>query len=464
MPRIPSLIFAIVALLVVSSACSEEPLTFARPDGGDEQTTTVTWTADVRAIAEESCVSCHHDGGVAPFSMQTYDEASRFASVIAFMVEERLMPPWHAVSSDDCAPRHDFIADAQLTQEQVDTIVAWSEAGAPEGEPSDPIGMSGVGTGLSGVTNTLAPTQAYATSGDSDEFICFVLEPGNTEASWITGLQVRPTNVAVAHHAVIVVAPPAAAAEARDLAGEDGYYDCFGGVSMEGVFPIGVWVPGSDPFETPANIGMPVPANSAIIVQLHYHPLPGSVEEDATEIDLRMTTIQPERQFILTAVGNVGQAPVLQPGPNDGGEVQFLIPPDVADHVESMRFDLDLPTANRFPVVSVFPHMHYVGTKLEAKVERANPGPGEPAEECLVNVPAWDFEWQRTYMYDVDIENAPTIGTGDTVSIKCTYDNTLYNPYVQRALTELGLTTPIEVALGEETLDEMCLIGLGVVF
>ena len=49
------------------------------------------------------------------------------------------------------------------------------------------------------------------------------------------------------------------------------------------------------------------------------------------------------------------------------------------------------------------------------------------------------------------------VGDGDTISVHCTYDNTLDNPYVQRGLAEQGLTAPVDVYLGEETLDEMCL-------
>jgi hypothetical protein len=101
--------------------------------------------------------------------------------------------------------------------------------------------------------------------------------------------------------------------------------------------------------------------------------------------------------------------------------------------------------------------MHYIGVGLKVKITRANPLPGEPTEECLVNVDDWDFDWQRSYQYDAPIEDLPTVGNGDIVEITCTYDNTIDNPFVERALEELGLTDPVDVVLGEESLDEMCL-------
>jgi hypothetical protein len=46
---------------------------------------------------------------------------------------------------------------------------------------------------------------------------------------------------------------------------------------------------------------------------------------------------------------------------------------------------------------------------------------------------------------------------GDILRMRCTYDNTLDNPFVADALSSMGMTTPGDVFLGEETLDEMCL-------
>jgi hypothetical protein len=100
---------------------------------------------------------------------------------------------------------------------------------------------------------------------------------------------------------------------------------------------------------------------------------------------------------------------------------------------------------------------------LQVKVERAAPLAGEPAEECLVNVPRWDFDWQRHYEYDAPIDELPAITAGDTVLVRCTYDNSLANPFVRRMLDDLGLQEPVEVTLGEQSLDEMCLGVFGVV-
>jgi hypothetical protein len=127
-----------------------------------------------------------------------------------------------------------------------------------------------------------------------------------------------------------------------------------------------------------------------------------------------------------------------------------------------MRFPLSGLPAGRFRLFAAYPHMHYIGVELSVQVEHPLPGGGVDTE-CLVNVPSWNFDWQRTYQYDTPIADLPSIGNGDTIVVRCAYDNSLGNPFVRRALEEMGLQEPIDVRLGEESLDEMCLGIFGVV-
>ena len=63
----------------------------------------------------------------------------------------------------------------------------------------------------------------------------------------------------------------------------------------------------------------------------------------------------------------------------------------------------------------------------------------------------------RGYAYDRPIAELPTINAGDRVKLRCSYDNTMGNAFVKKALAEQHLTGPQTVHLGEQTLDEMCL-------
>jgi hypothetical protein len=343
-------------------------------------------------------------------------------------------------------------------------LQAWADDGAPAGDPDQAAPIpEPPGLALDGVTQRVSPPVGYATSGNQDQFVCFVLDPGIATTAWVTGLDLVPSDLSVSHHGVLMAVPPAGQAELDALVGPDGYYDCFGGVGVTGAYFLGVWVPGALPFETPEGVGIPFVAGSRLVLQMHYHPAGKSHPPEKTEVQLRVTTTRPAKQLLFSGIGNAPTAPLLLPDQDDRGVVEFRVPAGVADHTETMRFPVAIASTQRFPIVSAFPHMHYVGVDLEVDIARASPAPGEPAEECLVKVPRWNFDWQRTYLYDAPIDELPTVGNGDELTIRCLYDNTLANPFVQRGLDEQGLTQPVDVYLGEQTLDEMCIAGFGVI-
>ena len=84
----------------------------------------------------------------------------------------------------------------------------------------------------------------------------------------------------------------------------------------------------------------------------------------------------------------------------------------------------------------------------------------QPPQECLVNVTNYDFEWQRSYSYDASLEELPILSPGDVMTIDCYYNNSMDNRLMREALGRVGLDTPQEIKLGDETLDEMCLVAL----
>ena len=94
----------------------------------------VTFSKDVAPILQAKCQSCHEPGSIAPMSLRTYQEARPWAKSIKDRVAQRQMPPWHI---DRSVGIQKFKNDISLTDEQVDTIVAWVDQGALEGNPAD---------------------------------------------------------------------------------------------------------------------------------------------------------------------------------------------------------------------------------------------------------------------------------------------------------------------------------------
>jgi hypothetical protein len=199
---------------------------------------------------------------------------------------------------------------------------------------------------------------------------------------------------------------------------------------------------------------------------MHYHPTGIDHAPDQTQVKLRMTEQTPAETFLFVGLGNAPAAPILLPGEYDNGVPRFFIPANVDNHRETMEFVIDSPIfeGRRSPIVAITPHMHYVGKDMQVTINHAEPVANQSADECLVNVKRWDFDWQRTYNYDAELSALPTVTNGDTITLRCDYDNTLANPFVQRMLADEGLDNPVDIRLGEETTDEMCVALIGIVF
>ena len=222
------------------------------------------------------------------------------------------------------------------------------------------------------------------------------------------------------------------------------------------------WAPGSVPFETPSGSAMQVTKGSRLVMQVHYHPA-GVGEDDQTSIDLRWSTGFPTSLAYLSLQGNAWNAAAgLLPDPDDRGGVEFRIPANSASHTETM--DIVMPEIPTVDLFSIGTHMHYLGVDMRIGITHVNPVGDEPAEECLLETPHWDFNWQRAYQYDVEVGQGIQVHAGDILHLSCTYNNTLDNPGVVQALEDEGRSTPADVYLGEATLDEMCLGVFGVVY
>lgn len=441
------------------------------PDpSGPATTTTIdpktpTFHKDVEPLLQRSCQSCHMPGGIAPEPFLTYAETRDLATLIALKTKDRSMPPWDAVGTPDCSPRHAFRNDLRLSDDEIALLDAWRAAGAPEGDPADaPPPKDLKPPALTDASIELAPKTPYVTSGDKDEFRCFVLDPKLAERKYIDGTFVVPDNRKVVHHAVVVADPKR---ESLKMVGPDGSYDCFGGVGFDDAQVLAVWTPGQDPVELPSNIGTPIDAGSLVVMQIHYHPAGTIADPDSTRVDLRYAPKKPD-YFLLpaTPIGNYGKLEANGDGlqrqaddPKSGPE--FRIPANAKAHVEEMVLTIPAPAdGSALPDVWVYgvaAHMHLIGVDETVVLEHKTPSNAEPARECLLHEPRWSFDWQRIYSYDAPVADLPLVKVGDKIRVRCTYDNTLDNPGTVRSVHDNKTPGPVDVRLGEETTDEMCL-------
>jgi hypothetical protein len=421
--------------------------------GGDA--TRPNWYEDVSLLVAENCTGCHNDGGIAPFSMESYESTAPWAGLIADSTEDKLMPPWHASVSDQCQPPFPYLHDPQLSDEQIQMFRDWADLGAPEGDPADAVELPAPpDLGLADPSTTVlmeSPIEVAVEGSTLDYFHCVSFDPGNTEEVYVDGFQVIEGNREILHHVLMYV----------DTDGESASWEggvkenCGGGSGLSGAPQlVAGWVPGSAPLEPPEGVAVTLPPGARIVYNVHYHATgAGPQVDDSTGVALRWSNQAPDYTSLFTLIGS--------PGIGTSNTGLLHIPAGEKNHFEEFEWEVSvdgqpIPDIVDIRIWTIANHMHKVGVNMKVWIERA----GE--ELCLLHTPRWDFNWQRFYNYDVPIEDGFQVKGGDVVHVQCEYDNTLDNPAVVEALAEVGLEEPIDVFVGEGTLDEMCLAAIGV--
>jgi hypothetical protein len=423
---------------------------------GDPEPLMATWHQDIAPIVAETCSGCHREGGIAPFSLESYEQAVPWAELALEAVERGDMPPWGQANTEECEPRHGFMADPRLTEHELALLAAWIDTGKPEGDPSTAAPLPEPPDLELANADVRLTTPEITIEPGADEFWCFVVDPGFTEPVFIEATQIVAGNPEIVHH-VLVYVDETGNSEAGDA------YPCFGAPNISQPTLISAWAPGVPPAILPSEIAMNIPAGAKLVINVHYHPTGESAVDPGTSFDIRFATGAPLYLGELLLMGN--DFAQLLPGPNDSNDFpEFRIPAGSVGHTEEIIFRLPSGVPE-LKLWSAGTHMHYVGVDMLLGLDRAEPEPGTGIdEECLLQTPNYNFEWQRGYRYDADFDDLPTARAGDYLYLKCTYDNSMGNQHVAAALAEQGLDAPVDVYLGEETLDEMCLGVYGIAY
>ncbi len=389
----------------------------------------LTYYRDVKPILDAHCAGCHVEGGIAPFAITSYELAKAQSGSIKASVVSRTMPPWQAAQG--CA---DYLYDRSLSDETIATIAQWVDEGAAEGNPSDePPPLEVSTTTLSRIDRTLSMPTAYTPVVSPDEYRCFLIDWPENVTRYVTGFGVQPGNDSIVHHVIAFLAPPSTVAEyeALDAADPEPGYPCFGGTGGTRLSWIGAWAPGGIGSDLPAGTGIEVPVGSKVVLQLHYNTTTAKPAPDTTKILLSLED-SVERKGVVLPFANIDW--VL-------GKTMD-IPAHSTDVTHS--FDLDLSQYASVYSGGVFEngkpitihgaglHLHTLGTQAKTSILRQGGG-----EECMLDIPRWDFNWQSSY----DFSKTKTLNPGDQVHLECHYDN----------------PTAMNVNWGEGTSDEMCL-------
>jgi len=342
----------------------------------------VNYAEHIAPILQSRCVECHREGEIGPFELTSFDEASGWGEMIGEVVREQRMPPWHA------NPKHgEFANDRSMSEAEKELIYQWIENGCPQGDPGktpEPREFT------SGWQMPREPDQVFSmgepftipaeASAEGVPYQYFRVPTGFTEDKWIEATEVQPGNRQVLHHTIVYAQPP-------------------GGEGRRNWIFLTAYVPGLRFDPLPNKSAKLIPAGSELIFEQHYTPI-GSEQQDVTKLGVLFADTQSiEQEVVTTELGNL----------------RFAIPPRESNHVVTAT---SRPIKQTATLLSMSPHMHLRGKAF--RYELVLPS-GE--REILLDVPAYDFNWQTRYLLKTPRE----LPAGAVIYCRAAFDNSAEN-------------------------------------
>ena len=341
---------------------------------------------------------------------------------------------------------------------------------------SSPSTKSALGSqpGVRAISMTMPHTyKPVAAPGTTDDYHCTLVNPRVTQNEYIVSSQFVAGSDEVHHAALFLLSPSAAGAVERANKGGRGW-TCFG-LPLPSSDPAGLasvplltfWTPGAGVDNFPKGTGVPLPAGSLVVMQVHYTLLLGdkpvqnslvlrTVPQSAPvlPLDLNLMLAPPDIPCPAGVSGplcnraaslaNLGQ----RFGPTAAAEVngiEALCGNNPSDPPEGDSTSCTSRIQKSGYMVRVYTHMHLLGQSFKMVLN-----PGTPKSKTVLNVPNFDFHDQKSY----NLSNPISVTAGERVQVTCSYDPTL-----AQELPILRKTPPHFVTWGDGSTDEMC-IGL----
>jgi hypothetical protein len=409
-----------------------------------------TFTADVAPIMYAKCVSCHRPGEVAPMSLITFTDVRPWASAIRDKVSTRAMPPWHADRQYST-----FRNEQSLTQAEIDTVVKWVNAGAPEGDPSRmpklPAFTEGWQIGQPDMVFEMPAPYEIPASGEI-AYQYFEVPTNFTEDRWMQAGEVRAGDRTHVHHIIVYVKEPMpgrraspfvsrAVASAADSAATPAAQPSATAITPERLRAAAAalaaqrtagsnatlsrtgdqmlvnWALGEDAPVFQPGMAKRIPKGSSLVFQVHY-TTNGKPGVDRSRIGLIFAKEPPTREVRTGMITNA----------------QFAIPPGAGNHA----VEAEATFSEDVNVYSMHPHMHLRGKDMTYTATYP-----DGRSEIVLRVPKFDFGWQTEYWFAKPL----ALPKGSKLHVTAHYDNSAAN----RLNPDPGAT----IRWGDQTWEEM---------
>jgi hypothetical protein len=384
----------------------------------------VTFHKDVMPILQKHCQECHRPGEIAPMPLLDYKQARPWAKSMKEQVAKGTMPPWPA------DPHYGkFANDRSLSKDEIDTIVAWADSGAKEGNPKDAPAPRQFTDGWNIPKPDMIvemPQPVEIPEKGEIEYTYVVVPTNFTEDRWVQMVEVRPGNRRVVHHAVVYIREPGGKwmSEAKPgvpyvpkLTSAGARFTNTAGAGND---VLTVYTPGMVPDQWQAGMGKQIKAGSDLILQMHY-TANGKAAKDQTRIGLVFLKEPPTKRVItFAAINNMFKIPA--------GDPNYTV-------------KAAAPITNSGTLLSFFPHLHLRGKGFEYDIVYP-----DGRREQMLKLKYWDLNWQLNYRLAQPIDLPP----GSKIEVRASWDNSKNNPN--------NPDPSKEVTWGEQSWEEM-LVG-----
>ncbi len=376
-----------------------------------------TFAKDVAPILQARCQNCHRRHQVGPFPLETYAQARKRAHDIVSVTAERSMPPWKPTPGVGPRLKH----DQSLTGGELEVLAAWAEGGMPLGDvrdmPPPPTFIQGWKLGTPDLI--LYPPDKFAVpAAGPDIYQCFVLPTNFTHDTYLEAVDYAPGEPGAVHHLIAYIDTTGRARQ-LDAASPGPGYRTSAGAGIE-ADEMSFWTAGSPPHRLPPGIGVRIPAQADIVLQVHYHPS-GKAGLDRTRVGLYFSR-KPVKQALHW--NNATNSSFRLPAGNDNVEVKasWYVPVDLE-------------------ALAVSPHMHQLGHDMHMSVKY----PGGKTRS-LIEIVDWDPSWQSAYYFEKPI----LLPAGSVVNVVAHFDNSAHarNPNSPPKLIRFGPNSDDEMCVG----------------
>ena len=329
-----------------------------------------TFNKDVLPILQKNCQQCHRPGELAPMSFLTYSDTRPWAKAMKDAVLTKKMPPWFAEKGH-------FANDRTLSQETVNTLVAWADNGAPEGDAKDKPAPLKFEDGWNIKPDMIIemPKEFHVPATGTINYQNIKVKVNFPEDVWVVAAEMRPGNPKVVHHGRVSVLPPTSSYMAKAAYGEpyeegsEGMGGAKSGTDLLGKYNPGL---GAQTFDIGDSAKL-IPRGSDLIFNLHYTSV-GTAQTDRSKVGLVFAKHPPARRYWMSP-GTPAAFNLVIPAGDRNAEV-----------VSEVTIGVD-----GAQLVYIQPHMHLRGKDYEL---RATYPTGE-TETIFKGV--WNFDWQVGY-------------------------------------------------------------------